>query len=385
MLVLGDSTALFGGHGFDAGLIKAGAAEFGLAGSGLFNATTSGGEGHASFVFTDQGFTKVSAADVTGPGMGYAWDTAAVAGSSNATRYTARVDAGPLLDIKDAYTWNVYAAANSADARTGAYRRLGGSPYTTLQTLSNQSIAGVQRVSFDFAAQPDATIAQEFVLRNTRDTTVLYNRLQTQANEGITVTTWGYGGKSTLDFYNDKLLSMSDAGRSAFLDATVDGGSGKLNIVLIQGFNDRNETDASLGGTVDGDSPQAFAENIAGSIDLLRDDWVRAGRSVDDLSFTLLGMYDIANGNDELRDYAGVLESMAASDPQLSFVDFTDITPSYDDANALGYFADGIHLSRTGSDVYSKALMDAIVAIPEPGSMLVVSGIGLLLCRRRRA
>ncbi|MEL7239927.1 MAG: hypothetical protein AAGK78_13800, partial [Planctomycetota bacterium] len=258
MLVLGDSTVLFGGHGFDAGLIRAGADEFGLAGTGLLSARTAAGERHNSFVVTSAGFSKVSPAGAPSAVAGYAWEGVTVAGSSNASRFHTRIDVAdsPLLSSSGAYEWNIYAAGLSDEARLTAYRRLGSSPYSTLQSMPATSVTegAIDRLRFGFTAQPDAgNRPHEFSLQNTRDTAILYNRLQTAENRGITVTSWGYGGKTTLDFYRDRLLSMSDAGRAAWLSAMVDGSdSGKLNVVLIEGFNDRNETRSSLAGTADG-------------------------------------------------------------------------------------------------------------------------------------
>ena len=370
LLIIGDSTVLFGGHGFDAGLIKAGASEFGLAGTGLMGASSASGEGHASFFNTNSGFTQVFPATAPSAALGYVWDRAAVAGSTNATFYTSRVDIRPepLLQPDEAYDWHVYLIANQPDGATaGAYHRLGYSPYTTLQTFPTVTVpfGGVERLSFPATAQ--ATTASELILRQVTHATVLYNRRQTVDNQGITVTSWGYGGKTMLDFYYDRLLSMTQDGRSALLSAAVDGGSGKLNVLVIEGFNDRNETDPSLAGNPDGDSPEAFLDNVLGSINLLRDDWTAGGHDPADLCFTVVGMYDMANGsNVDLIEYADKLRELAWSDPQISFVDLRQATPDFATGDAAGYFADTLHLSALGSEVYGAAMLGELI-VPRPG------------------
>lgn len=395
MLVLGDSTVFYGGHGFDAGLIRAGADEFGLAGTGLLSARTSAGERHNSFVFTNAGFSKVPVGNAPEAVAGYAWEGVTVAGRSNASRFHTRIDVADsaLLSTSGAYEWNVYAAGLSDNATTTAYRRLGSSPYSTLQSMPATSVANgsIERLQFGFAAQPNAAdTPHEFSLRNTRDTAVLYNRLQTAENRGITVTSWGYGGKTTMDFYRDRLMSMSDEGRSAWLGAMVDGSdSGKLNVVLIEGFNDRNETRPSLAGNLDGDSVESFIDNVESVIGLLQSDWARAGYDAEDLSFTLPAMYDIQVDNTELLAYGGALQRLAQADTQLHFVDLRELTPSFTEGQAAGYFADGLHLSQSGSGFYGRALLDGIlaagdaIAVPVP-STLGVGALAAVLLRRRR-
>ena len=135
--------------------------------------------------------------------------------------------------------------------------------------------------------------------------------------------------------------------------------------MVMEGFNDRNETDVSLGGTVDGDSPQAFVENVTWLIDLIAEDWADAGFDTADLSFLTFGMYDIAEGNDELDEYRQALRDETSLRSDLSFIDLSAGQPDFAEGFGLGYYADGIHLPRSGALHYGGLIaqnLDAAVA-----------------------
>ena len=84
----------------------------------------------------------------------------------------------------------------------------------------------------------------------------LSGRLAAYTAEGIT--------RRLRDFLFDQWLGqgVTADGRTQWFDALTGGGSGKLNVLIAEGFNDRNEDQPSANGIADGDSPEAFADNM---------------------------------------------------------------------------------------------------------------------------
>lgn len=218
---------------------------------------------------------------------------------------------------------------------------------------------------------------------NATNVTISGQRLLIPGATGATVTSWGYGGQSTLDFYQNAYTGISSRARQTLFERIVDGGSGKLLVMIMEGFNDRNETDPSLGGTVDGDSPQAFVDNVVGLIDEVRADWADAVFNPDDPSFLTFSMYAVAEGNDELIDYADALMALAGSRTDVSFMALRTGQPTFAQADALGYYADGLHLSRDSELFYGEVIGDAI--IPEAAAaVLWICAVGALVRSRPR-
>ncbi|MEL7238519.1 MAG: hypothetical protein AAGK78_06630, partial [Planctomycetota bacterium] len=91
----------------------------------------------------------------------------------------------------------------------------------------------------------------------------------------------------------------------------------------------------------------------------------------------------------ELIEYGGALQQLAQHDAQLHYVDLRQLTPTFAEGQAAGYFTDGLHLSQSGSTFYSRALLDGILAasvynpVPVP-STLGIGAVAAVLLRRRR-
>jgi hypothetical protein len=233
---------------------------------------------------------------------------------------------------------------------------------------------------------------------NPSNFSLLYSRVTVPGATGASVTSWGYGGRSTLDFYNDQWMNqgVTTAGRTAWFDAMTQGGSGKVNVVIAEGFNDRNESDPSLGGHTPGNTALAFSDNIKGLIAQVRKEWVASGRNLGDLSFTLLGMYDdeaeaksLELGLPQpLHEFAIELNKIAKADPQISFVNLQNHVPDYAGLWANGWMYDATHPTREGALAMSQIIIDTLSApagfnpLPEPSLGFLVLG-GLLALRRR--
>lgn len=396
MLVLGDSVVWYGGNGWDAGFNKAANDRFGLAGTGLNSGAFVGqGEGFESYGIQN-GPWSTDPATVPASRAGYTWFNPVSAGASPASGQGWGVF-GSTLPANAAYDMHLYTASPAGGGSVSAIRRLGVPSYPVLATtpaVNTQTPAtGLQHTVLPFPSNSlDAGTPQEFFLSNTTNTSVLYSRLLRPDATGVTVTTWGYGGHSARAFLADQYTpagGMTREGRAAWLTAMSDGGSGKLNVVIAEGFNDRADTAVSADGTNASNTPAGFAANVSSIVAAVRSDWAAAGKNPSDLTFTLLGTYgDRFNSGPTgiLRDYAAAEAGLAAADPQVNFVDLYQFVPSFDESERLGYIVDDVHLTRDGALAYSAAAFDAMTTVPEPATSAVaaVAAVGLLVRRRRR-
>ena len=295
------------------------------------------------------------------------------------------------------YQWDLYAAGTGP----GGTGTTGPSGYARIypqgwafQSLPEVKVAtpaaGLQKISLRLEAPPadwDRTASREYYLHDPADLTLFYSRVAGDGARGATVSSWGYGGFSTRGFLQDQWGAMSQAGRRAWLGALVDGGSGKLNVVIAEGLNDRNDRAVSADGVNRSDTPAGFRANVLALIGAIRAEWSAAGHAGDDLSFTLVGMYRDSFEPDDrtgpLWRFAEVEAAIAAADPQVSFVDLWEKAPAFADAQARGYMADLGHPSLLGAQVYSRYVVDAIM-VPEPGALGAIGGGAVLLLGRRR-
>lgn len=382
VLVVGDSVVLSGGDGWDAGLIKGFGNTTGIAGTGYLAGRSAGqGEGYfATNTFSNDWLPDNTLAFGSADDRPIGQLTTFGSGTLGIL-----VDGTGPLGPQQAYDYKVWAASDANGGRLDARRRLGQSPWTVGQTQLTTTISStgnMNEYSFSFGANTDPST--QFLIDATGNVTIAGQRLIKSGASGVTVTSWGYGGQSTLDFYQDLYAPMSSQSRQNLLQRIVDGGSGKLAVMLMEGFNDRNEDETSLGGNTDGDSPEAFIDNIEGLINLIANDWAAASLNSEDLSFVTFGMYEIASGNDKLDDYRLALEQFALSRNDVSFMDLRENNPTFAEGDALGYYTDSLHLSRDGAMFYGDQIAQNLASIPEPSSMALLSFIALLLTRRRR-
>lgn len=384
MLILGDSIVLSGGDGWDAGFTAAASQHLGIAGTGVIADAYFSGAGEGFTNWGSFGWIQ-SASAVPANRQGHAWYGSVTTDSTPRSTW-GWIVGGTTLRNDQPLDLHLWTASPETGGSFSAYRRYGSAPYARELALPAIATAtpptGLQRSVFSFPAAPD-NAARNYFLQDATNTSILYSRMAAPGATGVTVTSWGYGGHPTLDFYNIWLNgTFSQEGRLAWLAAIVDGGSGKLNVVIGEGFNDRHETRPSLAGNPNGSSPEAFADNVRGFIGLIRNDWNALGRPANDLSFTLLGMY--STGDDQLiRLYAEQLAQLAAGDPGISFVDLYSISPLADQARELGYLVDSVHPSRAGALAYSELAFSAIVPEPATAALATLAASALLMRRRR--
>ena len=399
MLILGDSNVWHMDNGWDAGFVNALANRTGIASSGVLGHYGIEGDGYGVVASTD---FKFDVARVRADRQGFAWRSAAVTAMETPVKdYIAYVGNSTLKGSQ--YDFHLYSVPTGSIGTYQYYERVSASPWTASPVSPTQDVTltgkGLTRETMRFA-RPTGADNQWLELRvtNAANMSVMYSRISVPGATGASVTSWGYGGRSALDFYKDQWTGqgVTPDGRKAWLDAMTDGGSGKVNVVIAEGFNDRNETDASLAGTSPGSSALAFSDNIKGLIAQVRKEWTASGRKLEDLSFTLLGMYDDGSEDVErdlgtlgpLQSYAIELHKIAKADPNISFVNLINHVPDYDTLQAQGWLYDPVHFSRQGAINMSQIVVDTLRAptVPEPTTLgfLSVGGIACLLRRRRR-
>ncbi len=400
---MGDSVVAVNAGGFDQGFNLAASNTFGLAGTGLYGGTS----GSLGFGFNNYGGlpnADTSIGAVPSAQQGYVLPLGSVpltAGSTPVTGYAWGLH-GTTSSPSAAYDWHIYTASPAGGGSIGAFRRIGVGDanyyYNVLQnagpTVTNPAASGLQETVFNFAAQPtpaEPSVNQEFWLSGVTNTSIVYSRLLQPGATGVTVSTVGYGGHDTRQLYQDFYQQMSPAGRVTYLESLIEGGSGRLNVVLEEGFNDRNDTTTSVNGVAPSNTAAGFKDNLTTLIGAIRSDWSSAGLPAGKLSFTLLGMYRdyyetaVTPDTGPIYQYNQVEMGLAKGDPLISYVDLYDNQPDYNTANADGYMLDTTHPSLLGSEVYTQYAMDQI-AVPEPAgiTVLTVASI-LLLWRRERA
>jgi hypothetical protein len=377
MFMIGDSMVWVNGDGWDAGFIDSLAKHTGLAASGLLQ-TGVEGDGYGAGVAWQSNFDLSSAA-VRPDRRGYVWrDIAVTAGPNPAQEYlTATLNT--TLKTSTGIDWKLYAVptanAPNAQGKFDSYARLGESPwlpYTQPKTYTvDMPASGLNKLTLHYDLPKGFEgRSLEMHLTNAQNMSVLYNRMVVPGAKGASLTSWGYGGHSILSFYYDYWLGqgMTPEGRKAWFDALTEGGSGKLNIVIEEGFNDRGESRPSLAGTTPGNSAQAFGDNVKGFMNKIRQEWSAAGRNATDLTFTLLGTYedhyeamaDENNGAGILHGYSYALQQIALTDPQVSFINMLNHAPRYDEAVKRGYMMDDVHATRAGTTVYSEMAIDTL-------------------------
>ncbi len=403
MFIIGDSMVWHGGTGWDGGMIAGASNTIGLAGTGLIDGQVrygSGeGEGYEACTYTptSHGWSD-NIADAPANRQNYvARGEVLTATSPNANEYGIRVFSPPFggntLDQNAAYDWHLWTASQTGGGSLTPIRRNNMRVMQQeLPPVATQTPAqGLQHIVAGFdPLDPQDIRPTEFILKDVNDTAVFYQRVVQPNATGITVTSWSYSAETMRSFYLDKWTdpTWDQEGRKSYLSAMIEGGSGKLNVMIAEGLNDRWEghSTPSLGnGLLPGNSPEAFADNVQFMIEAVRADWTAAGKNLDDLSFTLLGMYEDgfeAGMGYPIRDFAQKLQALALADSQVSFIDIGEFCLSYSDAVQAGYMHDQIHLSREGALVYSQQVMD-ILTVPEPTTLTLITLPALALFRHR--
>lgn len=363
MLLLGDSIVAYGNGGWSAGIAQSAKESIGLAGSGLLAAPY-------DLPYVWAGYTGARIwsgppSDSVSSGVPSLSPSARhFQVGSNFSFIGTGVDP-VVLDMSQPLDWHVFANGTSANAQLQATRsRRTTSPWsqTTLQTTPIQSVAQqaneLSDYVFRFNGTNDPGEWQSFEFTPaSRDTSLYYTKLVHPNKTGMTVSGWSYSGGITegfrTEYYNHP--RFTSAARDALYQSLVAGNSGKLNVAITFSVNDANQV-----------TPQSFGQSIQGLVADVRRDWAAAGLPLADLSFTLVSAYQVnANGYpsssfQRLSDFRGVLDSIAAGDSQISFIDMWEAGPTWQQAIANGYLADYVHPSAAGTRVYGDVFMSQL-------------------------
>ena len=405
VLVLGDSVVFKDGVGWDGGLSAGFDRTLGLAGTGLLsgNYSNSNGAGYGYESFgqnpSNWGFAFVPGTDVAAitndeinsdeyARSQHPWGEVTV----NARRGTVAElgvqvsRQGDTAEPDRAFTFEAYV---SGDGALYNVTRTAADGSTIAVGLQQVTSADDQLVSFDFAAGTTAGDAFQSIAitdpsqlsfipfgsdRTLEETplTISNFRLLETGSTGVTVTSWGYGGQSTREFVEEQYNPLGKDNTAELLDRVVEGGSGKLLVFVMEGLNDKNETQPSLNGIADGDSTAAFIDNVDTLIRQVRLDWAGAGNDPDDLEFITFGTYD--QGSDpKLEDYSAALQQHALDTEDVSFIDLRTLSGglSLNDMVDLGYIngpsnGDFVHLNESGAVFYGEAIAKLLAETATP-------------------
>ncbi len=423
IFVLGDSVVFNNGTGWDGGLNAGFDRTLGLAGTGLLSgnyaAGTDAGYGYEAFgqnasnwlfdfipgtdvpsitndeIFSDQ-FARVQ----------HPWGQVTVnpLRGSVAQLGVNLSGNGDTAESDSAFTFQTWVSGDGATFNVTRTAEDGSVDVVGLQEVDGD---GTQLFTFDFpAGESPADAAASIAITdpsqltfvpfdsgrslNEPALTVSNFRLLETGSTGATVTSWGYGGESTREFFAEQYEPVGQDNRAELLDRIVDGGSGKLLVFIMEGLNDRSEDLPSLNGIADGDSTEAFIDNVSTLIDGVRGDWAAAGNDASDLHFVTFGTYD-QGSNPELEEYSAALQQQATETEDVSFIDLRTLSGglSLDQMVELGYIQgvdptgggddDFIHLTESGSVFYGEAIATLIASQADaasPADVPVDNGLG---------
>lgn len=180
-------------------------------------------------------------------------------------------------------------------------------------------------------------------------------------------TLYGYGGQSARDMAE----SMSRANLVEYLGeiSTLLGPSRVVVVRISTGLNDRNESAPSFAsGIIPGNSPAAFADNIASIITSFRAAWAALGNVQTNLRFVVAVSHPISSPDDPLLvSYRGAANDLARRRSGCVAVDFTKLTSSAE-MLANGWYnlggTDRNHILVAGSRELARRELAALVAKP---------------------
>lgn len=208
-------------------------------------------------------------------------------------------------------------------------------------------------------------------------------RVRADDTTGVTITSVGFGGRSTRDLLDLQYLPLTEDFRQSTLNQLTLGGDGEALVIISETFNDLR----------DGDTTAEFTANITELIDQITADFVASGQDADNLSFLALGQQQTRDTGQDLdvAEFSASLHELALLDERLSFFDLRSLTEGETlDESALRLDASGLHVADfAGAEFFGTGIVNAlssatVTAVPEPTSLLLLASGGLLLARRRR-
>lgn len=406
---IGDSNQLFGGHGFDHGQSRAWADSFGCWATGLAstgdNNGVGSGMGYESNVYSTQpsivkyrGAPKsldrvVAGADGVRPSR-YAYIPSGefvqgtmLMGMSVRTGSPIGVSGA----LRGVFVYGTFERTPDSTEPMNTFTpvaRIDEPPYTIIArgdpvaTMSTP-VSEIRSVTLDIPADPERTApigirwTDPALPRLNGPFIAYYQRVERsdRANGVAFNTLYAVGGQSARDMA-EQLINASNAQLKAYFavlrDRQADAPnqpSTPVRRILVRintGLNDLNETLPSVGHNrvEDGDSPEAFADNLQAMIDRIREIWTISGWPEDELYFVLTPSHPVPEsaGEAELLTLRAAAEAVALANPRCACVRLDRLLTSGEMDAENWYFSssDQYHLRQEGYVVASQREVAAL-------------------------
>jgi hypothetical protein len=172
------------------------------------------------------------------------------------------------------------------------------------------------------------------------------------------------GGESLRDYLRALQEDWTDTSIAYYLQQmrTHQGSRKRICVMVNSGVNDRSETETSLGPqpVADGDSADAYADNLRGIINKIRGVWVTQGWPIAELVFIVSPSHPVSAPNDaELESYLVAAQQVATEYDCVCVVPFQELT-NFAEMDGQSWYASGAdrnHLSANGyTALATKAL-----------------------------
>jgi len=398
VVCIGDSNQAFAGHGWDHGLTRAAASQFGLFASGLFSAGENNGSGlglgyECSILSTACCVPAFQYSGAPGPlhmlmpgdafmyPLNYVYLPAGSVGGGSANNGL-YLDAANPIGLNDALRYEVtYGLFPGAGGSFQLAIRLGQAPYTPLVSgpvtqTSGGDAYGWSTASIDLSpGARNAALNPRFTPWGTdlHGPAILYTQrlLSLSRQRGASVSTlYARGGQSARDMALGLLTVPDEHLRMCFSRIREGEAASKAVLVRVStGLNDRNEDQPSLGpgAYADGASPEAFADNLRAIVQRLTALWQNAGWDTGELYFLFAVSHPVSNPDDALLvAYRVAAAALAGELPRCSVLRLDVITTS-DEMAAMGWYqaggTDHFHLTQSAYEVLSEREFSALVTL----------------------
>lgn len=398
LIGIGDSNQILSGHGVNHGWHHAlSSAGFRMWGTGIVSANenngsgTSAGMGYAHLPFKI-GYSTGAPAELDkyfsigqgtiAPGnYAYLADNASFANNNNGFSLST-----VPINLASNLEWGAYYGtfpSGTAQMRLGI--RIGESPFTTLaQGNTINPVTGSYGISSTTLLLPAA--ARGYVIQGQ-----VYNSVAAVPLDGpafLTYQRWidrdmqiGYsyqdldyhGGVGFRNMAKDLQQASTDY-LTHYISAVREplGANKAILFTILSGVNDRNETLASLGpqAVADGDSPEAYVDNVDAIITRLLSIFDNAGWSTSNVYFLIIPSPIVSSPDDaELVSYRLAIDSVAINNQKSAIahferlMDYSEMTTT---SNQGCYYAatctDFVHFVASGYERMYRKLLQAILS-----------------------
>lgn len=386
---IGDSNQLFGGYGWDWGWQYALSQYYPMYATGLISANeNSGSGGSIGRYYAYSNGSDVGALSGAPTDLNQYWN---IGTGSTINRYGYLDDAGSYssftglqldsncdVDVNAAlrfrYHYGTFPAGSGST--TFAVRRAD-SPFTVLGEQTVNPVTGSYGMTYaDITLTGAARNYPLTALWQKAGTTMqgpFFGTFVHATNTGRTAgyaynTLHGVGGQSLYDMlFVLQQIGVTGLGHYFGIIRSRQLQSQKMIVVMINsGLNDRNETETSLGPSpqADGDSPEAYADNLAGIVNLIENTWAANSWDSSELRFVFVPSHPISTPDDaKLVSYRTAVRQYLATKSHASIIDLSQLTnPTEMLANSwyASSGADTSHLTQAGYEQLALRMLNSI-------------------------